>query len=122
MNASSQLQETHTRGLSFVVFFGIFAPLIYFLADLYKFPFFTYFTATGEIFLGWRPFSEESGPAMYWYGWILASTIISSILSFIFTFGITLRTQSLVLLLNLTWLSIFSIVPFLIYSLKFYWK
>jgi hypothetical protein len=59
---------------------------------------------------------------MYWYGWILASTIISSILSVIFTFGITLRTQSLVLLLNLTWLSIFSIVPFLIYSLKFYWK
>ncbi len=122
MNSQGQFEKKDHKKFKFVIFFGIFGPLIYFLADLYKFPLITYFPATGEFFLGWRSFSEESGPAMYWYGWILASAILSSIFSIFFTYWVSLRTKYLVFLSNLIWISIFCILPFLIHSLKFYWK
>jgi hypothetical protein len=122
MSASSQLKEMPTRWLSFVVFFGIFGPLIYFLSDLYKFPLITYFPATGEVFLGWKAFNEEAGPAMYWYGWILTSIVLSSVLSLFLALVFSPGTKFLASLLNLTWITILCIFPFLVYSLKFYWK
>jgi hypothetical protein len=114
MNKSSYLQ--------FYIVFSLIAPLIYFLSDVYKFPLITYFPATDELYWGWKAFSEESGPAMYWYGWLLSSILFSGVLSILVVNVFKLSIQRLVLLSHLSWLMILVMIPFLIQSLKFYWK
>lgn len=108
--------------LQFSIVFSLFAPLTYFLSDLFKFPLLTYYPATDELYWGWRAFSEESGPAMYWYGWLLSSILLSSALSLLVLAVYKFSTSKLVLLSHLTWLVILGIIPFLIQSLKFYWR
>ena len=47
------------------------------LLGVNKLPFLTYFTATDEIYIGWKAFNEESGPTMHWYGWLLKSFFVN---------------------------------------------
>ena len=111
-----------SKGLDFSIVFCLISPLIYFLSDIYKFPLLTYFPATDEIFWGWRAFSEESGPAMYWYGWILSSVLMSGALAFCTSCLLKFTTKVGVLLSHLSWIAVILIIPFLIQSLNYYWK
>lgn len=106
----------------FSIVFSLFAPLIYFLSDLFKFPLITYFPATDEFFWGWKAFSEESGPAMYWYGWLLSAFICSVVPSLLITRLVKFSDKTLNLISHCTWIIVLLIIPFLVQSLKYYWK
>ena len=120
---SMNLSKTHDSALlKFSIVFSLISPTVYFLADVYKLPFLTYFPATDEIYFGWKAFNEESGPAMYWYGWLLTSLFISAFSSSFLIYVLPLSTKKLVFLSNFSWIAIILLIPFLIQSLKFYWR
>lgn len=50
--------------------FGIGFAAFYAPAFQYNWPMFTYFPALHTWHWGFVPMSEESGPPMFWYGWI----------------------------------------------------
>jgi hypothetical protein len=57
----------------FALVFGIAFAVIYVISTEVNLPLLTYHPAIGEVGILWQP--PKSGPAMYWYGWILTSTL-----------------------------------------------
>ncbi len=97
---------------SFAVFYGLF--------DVYRMPLLTFYPATGLWGWGWLPDTDENGPAMYWYGWILSSLIgallVASVASW---WPRRLRHSGL---LHLSWVVPLIMVPVMAYTLKVYWR
>ena len=101
--------------------FSLLAPIIYLVADIYRFPMFTYFPAANEIHWGWVAMSEELGPGMYWYGWLATATFSAGLTSLILVRGSSMTKVSFMIARYLWLLPILLLVP-LIVSLKFYWR
>jgi len=102
--------------------FSLLAPMIYLVADIYRFPMFTYFPAANEIHWGWVAMSEELGPGMYWYGWLATAALSASLTSFFLVrLGSSMTKVSLIIARYLWLVPILLLVP-LIVSLKFYWR
>jgi hypothetical protein len=101
--------------------FGLLAPIIYLVADIYRFPMFTYFPAANEIHWGWVAMSEELGPGMNWYGWLATATFSAGLTSLILVRGSSMTKVSFMIARYLWLLPILLLVP-LIVSLKFYWR
>jgi hypothetical protein len=68
----------------FAMVFSIAYAVIYTIATEVNLPLVTYHPVIGEIDALWKP--ARSGPAMYWYGWMLTALLGAGIVAFIATY------------------------------------
>ena len=114
------LAGTSPRLRTFVLVFGITVAVLYVICDFAALPMFTYHPATGRLDPGFAPARRDEGPAMYWYGWIATSVLGGSVIGLIA--AILPERIGVKVPLALAWLVPIALLPFLIYSLKFYWR
>ena len=105
---------------AFALVFGTFFGIFYVICDMAALPMFTYHPGTDRIDLGFARARTDEGPAMYWYGWIASSALGASILGLLASL-LPGKTRSRIPL-ALAWVVPIVLLPFLIYSLKFYWR
>jgi hypothetical protein len=67
----------------FAISFSVACAVIYVVCVEVNLPLLTYHPFIGQVDLLWTP--EKSGPAMYWYGWMLTSLLGASVLALIAT-------------------------------------
>ena len=118
--ASPASAAASTRFRTFALVFGIFFGIFYVICDMAALPMFTYHPGTDRIDLGFARARRDEGPAMYWYGWIASSALGASLLGFAATL-LPERVRGKIPL-ALAWIVPVALLPFLIYSLKFYWR
>jgi hypothetical protein len=68
---------------TFTIVFVVACAVLYAICTEFNIPAITYHPVIGEIDLGWKP--ARSGPAMYWYGWMLSSLIGATVIAYIAT-------------------------------------
>ena len=96
---------------SFAVFYG--------LADVFRWPLFSYYPATGHLAWGWTPSTDQDGPAMYWYGWVVTSVLLSTVIGLLASrLPVLARPQTW----RLSWAIPLAMVPVMAYTLKVYWR
>lgn len=111
---------TSPRFRTFALVFGIAVAVLYVICDLAALPMFTYHPGTGRLDPGFAPARRDEGPAMYWYGWIATSVLGGSAIG-LFAAMLPERIGAKIPL-TLAWVVPIALLPFLIYSLKFYWR
>jgi hypothetical protein len=109
-----------TRFRTFALVFGITAAVLYVVCDFAALPMFTYHPGTGRIDPGFAPARRDEGPAMYWYGWIATSALGASLTGL--AAALLPERIAAKIPLSLAWLAPIALLPFLIYSLRFYWR
>jgi hypothetical protein len=62
-----------SKAAVFTIAFGVAYAVIYVICTEINLPLVTYHPVIGEVDVLWAP--PRSGPAMYWYGWMLSSLI-----------------------------------------------
>ena len=105
---------------AFALAFGITFGVFYMICDMAALPMFTYHPATGRIDLGYAPPRQDEGPAMYWYGWILASALGASLVGMLA--ALLPERLGKRIPLALAWIVPLALLPVVIYSLRFYWR
>jgi hypothetical protein len=104
---------------TFVVVFSLTATVVYVLCDLLGFPLFTYHPATGRLEWGYALPRRNEGPVMYWYGWLLTTAIVSTVVALLATFlpeNVTRRIPLFAL-----WVLPVLAVPIMFYTLMSFW-
>ena len=104
---------------TFMVVFSLTATVVYVLCDLLGFPLFTYHPATGRLEWGYALPRRNEGPVMYWYGWVVTTAIVSSVVALLATFlpeNVTRRIPLFIL-----WLLPVLAVPVMFYTLMSFW-
>jgi|SRR5215208_2487440 len=104
---------------TFVVVFSLTATVVYVLCDLLGFPLFTYHPATGRLEWGLAPPRRNEGPVMYWYGWLVTTAIVSTVVALLATFLPENLTRRIPLVL--LWLLPLLAVPIMAYTLMSFW-
>jgi hypothetical protein len=114
------LAATSPRLRTFALVFGVTVAVLYVVCDMAALPAFTYHPATGRFDLGFAPSRRNEGPAMYWYGWIVTSVLGGAVIGLI----AALLPERIAgkLPMALAWFVPMAVLPFLIYSLRFYWR
>jgi hypothetical protein len=104
---------------TFLVVFSLTATVVYVLCDLLGFPLFTYHPATGRLEWGQTLPRRNEGPVMYWYGWVVTTAIVSTVVAFL----ATLLPESLTRRIPLValWLLPLIAVPIMFYTLMSFW-
>jgi hypothetical protein len=111
--------QTDRRETAVMVFSATFA-VFYGLCDVYRWPLFSYYPATGLIEWGWKPETAEDGPAMYWYGWVVSSCLGSTLSA---ALAVVLpATWRACLSPRLAWVVPLIMVPVMAYTLRVYWR
>jgi hypothetical protein len=64
---------------AFAIVFTVAYAVIYVICTEVNLPLLTYHPVIGEIDMFWSP--ERRGPAMYWYGWMLTSLIVTLVVA-----------------------------------------
>ena len=105
---------------SFAIAFSIATPLIYLVCEWKNWPLFTYHP--GPVAFDWfyARAMRDMGPAMYWYGWT-ASALLGGALAGVLVLSLPSRWTTR-LPLNVVWLLPALAVPWLVYSLNYYWS
>jgi hypothetical protein len=118
MSASSLAQSPRFK--TFALVFAIVFPVLYLVSDVARLPLFTYHPGPDLFEWGWAKARRDEGPAMYWYGWLATSSIGASSLGL---FACILPARLVQRLpLALAWIVPLLLTPWLVYSLKFYWR
>jgi hypothetical protein len=110
---------TSSRVRTFVVVFAITSTVVYVLCDLLGWALFTFHPATGRLEWGQMPPRRGEGPVMYWYGWVVTTAIVSTVVGFLASFlpeNVTRRIP-----LFLLWLLPLLAVPVMFYTLMSFW-
>lgn len=105
---------------NFAIVFAIATPIIYTVCEMRNIPVFTYHPGTNRVDWGFAPAVKDEGPAMYWYGWTLATLLGAGVLGLIaakLPESLTRRIP-----LALVWIVPLAVVPVLIYALRFFWR
>jgi hypothetical protein len=105
---------------AFATIFSISGPIAYCLSVYLDWPVFTYYPATGHFVWGYGPMSASQGPNMLWYGWILTTIFAASALGLIAMMLPERVTRKIPLFL--VWLVPILAIPYVIYSLMFWWR
>jgi hypothetical protein len=108
-----------SRFRTFVVAFGISAPVMYVACVLWNLPLFTFHPATNRIAWGWEAARSGEGPAMYWYGWTVTVAIVAAIVGLIA--AMLPESVSRKIPLALVWLLPLLAIPIMIYTLMPFW-
>jgi len=104
---------------TFATVFAIAAPVVYVACELGGWPLFTYHPGTNRIDFGWAAARANEGPAMYWYGWIGTTLIVSALFGLLAT--LLPRQVSAKIPLFLLWLLPLPALAILAYALMPFW-
>jgi hypothetical protein len=105
---------------AFVTTFSITGPVVYCLVVFFKLPLVTYFPAIEQLDWGAVNMHPGTGLNMLWYGFTLTTILISGGLGIVAMFlpkRITERYP-----LALLWILPILAIPFVVYSLMFWWR
>jgi hypothetical protein len=105
---------------AFATTFSITGPVIYCLTVYLNWPVFTYFPAIGRFGWGLEGVQSGTGPNMLWYGWTLTTILIAGGLGIIAMMLPGRVTRKIPLFL--VWLFPILSIPFVVYSLMFWWR
>jgi hypothetical protein len=105
---------------TFAITFSISGPVIYCLIQHFNYPLVTYWPAIGRLVWGLEAARPNSGPNMLWYGWTLTTVIIAAALGVLAMFIPERITQKIPLWL--VWLLPILAVPYIVYSLMYWWR
>jgi hypothetical protein len=105
---------------AFATTFSIAGPVVYCLTVYLNWPVFTYFPATGRFFWGLQGVQAGTGPNMLWYGWTVTTILIAGALGIIAMMLPERVTRKMPLFL--VWLFPILSIPFVVYSLMFWWR
>ena len=105
---------------TFAIVFAIATPIIYVICEMRNIPVFTYHPGTGRVDLGWAAAVKDEGPAMYWYGWTVATLLGAAVLGLIAAKLPESATRRIPL--ALVWIAPLVAIPILIYALRFFWR
>lgn len=104
---------------AFATTFSITGPVVYCLIVFLKLPLVTYFPAIERLVWGAADVRPDTGPNMLWYGFTLMTILISGGLGIIAMFLPERITQKYPL--ALLWILPILAIPYVIYSLMFWW-
>jgi hypothetical protein len=105
---------------AFATTFSIVGPVAYCLCVYFNLPVFTYFPAIGRFAWGIENVQSGTGPNMLWYGWTLTTVLIAAALGIIAMMLPERVTRKIPLFL--VWLFPILAIPFVVYSLMFWWR
>jgi len=105
---------------AFASTFSITGPIAYCLSVYLNWPVFTYFPATGRFVWGYGAMQASTGPNMLWYGWLLTTFFTAGVLGLIAVMLPERVTNKIPLFL--VWLVPILSIPYVIYSLMFWWR
>jgi hypothetical protein len=105
---------------AFATTFSIAGPVVYCLTVYLNWPVFTYFPAIGRFAWGVEGVQSGTGPNMLWYGWTLTTILIAGALGIIAMMLPERVTKKLPL--ALVWIFPILSIPFVVYSLMFWWR
>jgi heme/copper-type cytochrome/quinol oxidase subunit 3 len=105
---------------AFVTTFSITGPVVYCLVVFFKLPLLTYFPAIERLVWGAADIRPDTGPNMLWYGFTLTTILISSGLGLIAMMLPDRVTRKMPL--ALLWILPILAIPYVIYSLMFWWR
>lgn len=105
---------------AFATTFSITGPVVYCLSVYLNWPVFTYFPATGRLYWGLQGVQSGTGPNMLWYGWTLTTILVAGALGIIAMMLPERATRKIPLFL--VWLLPILSIPYVIYSLMFWWR
>jgi hypothetical protein len=123
--ASGTTQSTSSLARSskfgaFAITFSISGPVIYCLVQYLNYPLVTYWPAIGRLVWGLEAARPNAGPNMLWYGWTLTTLIIATALGIIAMLIPERITKKIPLWL--VWVFPILAVPYVVYSLMYWWK
>jgi hypothetical protein len=105
---------------AFATTFSITGPVMYCLSVYFNLPIFTYFPAIGRFAWGVEAVGSGTGPNMLWYGWVLTTILVAGVLGLI-AMMLPERVTSKIPLF-LVWLVPILSIPYVVYSLMFWWR
>jgi hypothetical protein len=117
--AASSLARSRKFG-TFAITFSISGPVIYCLIQYFNYPLVTYWPAIGRLVWGYEGARTNAGPNMLWYGWVLTTIIIAAALGIVAMFVPERIFKKIPLWL--VWLFPILAVPYIVYSLMYWWR
>jgi hypothetical protein len=117
---STSSLATSSKFKAFAITFSISGSVMYCLIQYLNYPLVTYWPAIGRLVWGYEGARPGAGPNMLWYGWILTTILISSALGIV-AMIIPERIINKIPLW-LVWLFPILAVPYIIYSLMYWWR
>lgn len=108
------------RFRAFATTFSITGPVAYCLCVYFNWPVFTYFPATGRFYWGIQAAQSGTGPNMLWYGWTVTTILIAGCLGMVAMMLPERVTNKIPLFL--VWLMPVLAIPYVVYSLMFWWR
>jgi hypothetical protein len=118
--ATGSALAASTKFKAFATTFSIAGPIAYCLTVYFNEPVFTYFPAIGRFAWGLAGVQSGTGPNMLWYGWVLTTIFVSGALGLIAMMLPERVTNRIPLFL--VWLVPILSIPYVIYSLMFWWR
>jgi hypothetical protein len=119
-SASVSLLAASAKFKAFAITFSISSPVIYCLVVYLNLPLFTYWPATGRFAWGYGPVTAADGPNMLWYGWTITTILIAAAVGMV---AMTMPERVIRRIpLALVWILPILAIPFVVYSLMFWWK
>jgi len=105
---------------AFATTFSIVGPVAYCCCVYFNLPVFTYFPAIGRFAWGVEAVQSGTGPNMLWYGWTLTTILIAGGLGIVAMMLPERVTNKIPLFL--VWLVPILSIPYVVYSLMFWWR
>lgn len=105
---------------TFAITFSIVGPVVYCLTQYFNYPLVTYWPAIGRLAWGLEGARPNAGPNMLWYGWALTTIIVAAALGVVAMFVPEHIIKKIPLWL--VWLFPILAVPYIVYSLMYWWK
>jgi hypothetical protein len=123
--ASTTTQPTSSLATSrkfkaFAITFSISGPVTYCVIQYLNYPLVTYWPAIGRLVWGYEGARPGAGPNMLWYGWILTTVLIASALGVVATIVAERIIKKIPLWL--VWLFPILAIPYVVYSLMYWWR
>jgi hypothetical protein len=119
-SATGSALAASSKFKAFATTFSITGPIVYCLTVYFNEPVFTYFPAIGRFGWGVVPVQSGTGPNMLWYGWDVTTIVIAGALGIIAMMLPERVTNKIPLFL--VWLVPILSIPYVVYSLMFWWR
>jgi hypothetical protein len=118
--ASASSLAASAKFKAFAITFSISAPVIYCLVVYLNLPVFTYWPATERFAWGYGGVSASDGPNMLWYGWTVTAILIAAAVGLI---AMMMPERAIRRIpLALVWILPILAIPYVVYSLMFWWR
>lgn len=111
---------TSSKFKAFATTFSISGPVIYCLVQYFNYPLVTYWPAIGRLVWGFEGARTNAGPNMLWYGWTLTTILIAAALGIVAMIIPERLTKKIPLWL--VWFFPILAIPYIVYSLMYWWK